>query len=57
MNVFYSFFRAELLRDGYTIVAHNGENYWRKPGERGVLYDTAEATSQMLADRKTNVLR
>ena len=43
MNAFSVAFRKKLEQEGFTQIHRNGEDLWKRPNERGILYDTAEA--------------
>ncbi len=52
MNPFELAFRKKLEASGFVPVYRGDDQYWRKPDERGILYDTAEATIQALPRKK-----
>ena len=51
-NAFEHFFVDQLRLAGYKKENRGGDMYWRKPGERGIIYDVAEAVIQVIKDKK-----
>ena len=52
MNQFELAFRKKLETSGFITVRRGNDLLWRKPDERGILYDTAEAVVQALPRKK-----